>query len=170
MPEFKDVTTFKGSPVTLVGTEVRVGQLAPDATLNRTLLETVKVSDARGSVLVLTTAPSVDTSVCGTQLRTFDRRAAELPDVRVWYITRDLPFALGRFCGAEGIQAVTTLSDFKERELGAHYGLHIQELGLLARATFVIDRAGRVVFREIVPEVAQEPNYDAAFLAVKAAL
>jgi thiol peroxidase len=170
MAEYTDVTTFEGQPVTLVGQEVKVGQQAPDATLHKGLRETVRVSEARGSVLVLTTAPSVDTRVCATQLRTFNKAASELPGVKVWFVTRDLPFALGRFCGAEGIRSVTAVSDFKEREFGERYGVSIKELGLLTRATFVVDRGGKVVFREIVPENATEPNYDAALLAVKAAL
>ncbi|MCI0570571.1 MAG: thiol peroxidase [Myxococcaceae bacterium] len=169
MAEFRGVTTFKGQPVTLVGHEVKVGDVAPDFTVNRSLLETARLSDAKGSVVVLTSAPSVDTRVCSLQLHAFNRRASEIPGVKIWFITRDLPFALGRFCEAEGIRAVTTLSDFKDRDFGEKYGLHVKELGLLARSTFVVDAQGRVVFREIVPEITTEPDYDAALLAVKAA-
>jgi thiol peroxidase len=171
MPEYKDAVRFKRQPVTLVGTEVKVGSEAPDFTAHQSLTDTRRLSEARGQVVVLTAAPSVDTQVCAAQLRAFNTQAASLgPDVQVWYITRDLPFALSRFCSAEGIERVVPLSDAKEREFGERYGVAIKELGLLARSTFVVDRQGKVVYREIVPELTQEPNYDAALLAVKAAL
>jgi thiol peroxidase len=171
MAEFKNVVTFKGNPLTLVGEEVKVGETAPDFTAYKGLNQPVRLSDARGSVVVLSAAPSVDTSVCALQLRTFNQKAAQLgPDMKVWYVSMDLPFALGRFCGAEGIQGVTTLSDSKDREFGQRYGVYMKELGLLARSVFVVDRSGKLVYREIVPEMTHEPNYDAALLAARAAL
>lgn len=171
MAEFKGLVTFKGNPITLVGDEVNVGDAAPDFSVRSGLTDSVSLSSAKGKVVVLSVAPSVDTGVCATQLRTFNEQATGLSDdVEVWYITRDLVFALNRFCGAEGIERVTTLSDAVEREFGDRYGLVMKELGLLARSVLVIDRDGKIAYREIVPEMVDEPNYDAAVEAVNAAL
>ncbi|NVJ07555.1 thiol peroxidase [Myxococcus sp. AM001] len=171
MAEHKGIVTFKGQPVTLVGDEVKVGDAAPDFTVFKGLNDAVRLSDVKGSVVVVSVAPSVDTRVCAAQLRAFNKEATALgPDVKVWFVTLDLPFALGRFIGAEGIQNVTTLSDYKDREFGEKYGVYMKELGLLARSTFVVDRAGKVVFREIVREMTHEPDYDGAMKAVREAL
>ncbi|MCP3139243.1 thiol peroxidase [Pyxidicoccus xibeiensis] len=171
MSELKGVVTFRGKPLTLVGEQVKEGDSAPDFTVFKGLNDAVRLSDAKGSVVVLSVAPSVDTKVCAIQLRTFNQKATELgPDVKVWYVTLDLPFALGRFSAAEGINNVTVLSDYKDREFGQKYGVYMKELGLLARSTFVVGRDGKVVYREIVPEMTHEPDYDAALSAVKSAL
>jgi len=132
------------------------------------------ISDLRcaayhGKILVLSVVPSLDTPVCATQTRTFNQRATQLgQDVTVLTVSMDLPFAQKRFCGAEGIERVVTASDYKHRAFGAAFGVLIKELGLLARAVFVLDRQGQVVHAEYVPEVTHEPNYDAALAAVKA--
>lgn len=171
MATFTDRVTFKGNPITLLGEDVPVGATAPDFTANVSLMETMTLSSLRGKVVVLTTAPSVDTGICALQLKAFNAKAAELSDdVVILYASLDLPFALGRFCAAEGIKSVRTISDYKFREIGPRYGLYMEELGLLARATFVIGRDGKVVYREIVPEMTHEPKYDPALEAVKAAL
>lgn len=171
MAERKGLVTFKGDGLTLVGDAVSVGDTAPDFSAEAGLMKPVKLSDAKGKVVVLTAAPSVDTGVCATQLRTFNEKAASLnEDVEIWFITRDLVFALGRFCGAEGIERVKTLSDAKEREFGERYGLVMKELGLLARSVTVVDRDGKIAYQEIVPEMVNEPDYDKALAAVKAAL
>ncbi|WP_426754979.1 thiol peroxidase [Myxococcus sp. Y35] len=171
MAEHKGIVTFKGQPLTLVGNEVKVGDAAPDFTAYKGLNDTLKLSDTKGSVVVLSVAPSIDTRVCAAQLRAFNKEATALgPDVKVWFVTLDLPFALGRFVGAEGIQNVTVVSDYKDREFGEKYGVFMKELGLLARSTFVLDREGKVVFREIVPEMTHEPDYDAALKAVRESL
>lgn len=161
--------TFKGNPLTLSGNVPDVGEAAPDFTANKSLMEQVSLSSLKGKRVLLTAAPSVDTGICAMQLRKFNQEVTALgDDVAVVYITLDLPFALGRFCAAEGIKSVTTLSDYKLHEFGAKYGLVMNELGLLARSVFVIDRDGKITYREVVPEMASEPNYDAALGAVKA--
>lgn len=171
MEEQKGLVTFKGDPITLSGTPPNVGDQAPDVTVRTGFTETRSLSDAQGKVVVLTLAPSVDTGVCATQLRTFNQKATELSDdVEIWYVTRDLVFALGRFCGDEGIENVHTYSDAVERDVGEKFGVTMKELGLLARSVFVIDRQGNIAYKEIVPEMVDEPNYDEALKAVKQAL
>ena len=122
-------------------------------------------------VRVLSVAPSLDTPVCATQTRTFNQEAVSLSaDVVILSVSLDLPFALGRFCGAKGIERVMTTSDYRYRSFGEAYGVHIRELGLLSRAVFVIDRNDKIVHAEYVREVTNEPDYAAALAAVKAAL
>lgn len=163
--------TIHGNPLTLVGTPVAVGAKAPDAVLRTGLTDTEKISDGNGKVRIITTAPSVDTPVCAVQLRTFNQKATALGDnVEVWYITRDLVPALGRFCAAEGIKGVRVFSDAIEREVGDKWGLTIRELGLLARTAYVVDAKGNITYREIVEEIGDEPNYDKVLEAAKAAL
>lgn len=171
MAETTGLVTFKGSPLTLVGTPVKAGDTAPEFNVHSGLTERVSLSSGKGKVRVITSAPSVDTGVCATQLRTFNKEVTDLgEDVEVWYITRDLIFALNRFCGAEGIERVKVFSDANDREFGAAWGLVMKELGLLARAAFVVDRDGKITYAEIVPEMVEEPNYEAALAAAKAAL
>ncbi|MCE9673827.1 thiol peroxidase [Myxococcus stipitatus] len=174
MAEFKNRVTYRGQPVTLEGEqEVKEGDIAPDFTVYKGLnaSDAVHLSDVKGNVVVLSVSPSVDTKVCAIQLRTFNKQATEMgPGVKVWYVSLDLPFALNRFSAAEGINHVSVLSDYKDREFARKYGVYMKELGLLARSTFVVDRDGKVVFREIVPEMTHEPDYDAALEAVRKAL
>ena len=171
MADTTGLVTFKGDPITLVGTPVKVGDKAPAFRAHKGLLDRVSLADGKGKVLVITGAPSVDTGVCAAQLRAFNERVTELGgDVEVWYVTRDLVFALNRFCGAEGIERVKVLSDAVDREFGANWGLVMKELGLIARSTFVVNREGTITYAEIVPEMVDEPNYDAAIAAAKAAL
>lgn len=171
MAETTGLVTFKGNPITLVGTPVKVGDTAPEFSAHKGLLDRVSLSEAKGKVVIVTAAPSVDTGVCAKQLRAFNEQATALgDDVEVWYVTRDLVFALNRFCGAEGIERVRVLSDAVDRSFGAAWGLVMKELGLLARSTFVVNRDGVITYAEIVPEMIEEPNYDAAIAAAKAAL
>lgn len=171
MAEFTDLVTFKGNPVTLTGSEVNVGDKAPVVHVRTGLADQRALSDALGKVVVLSLAPSVDTGVCATQLRTFNEKATKLSDdVEVWFVTRDVVFALNRFCGAEGIKNVNVYSDSVEREVGEKFGVVMKEFGLLARSVFVINREGEIVYKEIVPEMTDEPKYDAALRAVAAAL
>lgn len=171
MAEFTGLVTFKGNPLTLTGSEVEVGDRAPDVKVRTGLAETRTLSDAAGKVVVLSLAPSVDTGVCATQLRTFNERATSLSDdVEIWFVTRDVVFALKRFCGAEGIDNVFTYSDAVEREVGEKFGVTMKEFGLLARSVFVIDRDQKVIYKEIVPEMTEEPDYEAALGAVEGAL
>lgn len=172
MAEFKNQVTYRGQPVTLEGEgQVQVGDVAPDFTAWKGFFESHRLSELKGQVVVLSVAPSVDTKVCAVQLRMFNQQATQMgPDVKVWYLSLDLPFALNRFTAAEGIQNVAVLSDYKEREFARKYGLYMKELGVLARSTFVVGRDGRIVFREIVPEMMREPDYDGALEAVRKAL
>ena len=160
--------TFKGNPMTLLGNEIKVGQKAPDFTGIGGAMNPVKLSDQEGKVVILSVFPSIDTGVCATQARTFNKLAADLgDDVAILGISKDLPFALNRFCGAEGIDKVTTLSDFRDLGFAANYGYFINELGLLARGIVVIDKAGVVQHVEYVAEATDEPNYAAALDVAK---
>ena len=171
MTERTNAATFKGSPLTLAGPEIRVGDQAPHFRLVGNNLADIECESFHGKVRVLSVAPSIDTPVCATQTRTFNKEATGLSaDVVILSVSLDLPFALARFCGAEGIERVVTASDYKYRTFGEAYGVYIRELGLLTRAVFVIDREGKVAYAEYVPEVTNEPDYAAALEAVKAAL
>ena len=165
------LVTMKGNPVTLTGSPVAVGQEAPDFTAVGTDMKPRRLSDERGKVVILSAVPSIDTPVCDTETRTFNEKAASLgDDIVILTVSMDLPFAQKRWCGAHGIDRVVTISDFKDREFGSRYGLKIAENGLLARAVLVIDRDGVIQYEQIVPEVAEEPDYDAAIAAARAAL
>ena len=164
------LVTMRGNPIVLVGEPIRVGDEAPDASVVANDMSTQRLSDWRGKVVILSTIPSVDTPVCDKETRTFNERIALLgPDVVCLTVSRDLPMAQKRWCGANGIERVVTLSDARDREVGAAYGVEVRETRLLARAVFVIDRDGVVRHEQIVSELATEPDYDAA-LAVAAQL
>jgi thiol peroxidase len=168
MSERSGIITFKGDPLTLVGEEIDVGDSMPDVTLVTPDLEEVKLSDFAGQKIVLSVVPSLDTPVCSTQTRTFNEKATSLGgDVVVLTVSMDLPFAQKRWCGAEGIQNVRTLSDYRYREFGAKFGLLIKELQLLSRAVLVVDSGGTIRYVQIVSEVTNEPDYDAAVEAVE---
>ena len=166
--ERTDVITFDGNPLTLVGDEVQVGQKAPNFDILANDLSSVKLSDTAGKVRILSVVPSLDTPVCDTQTRTFNQHAASLgADVEILTISADLPFAQGRWCGAAGVDQVTTLSDHREVSFGTGYGLLIKELRLLTRALLVIDREGIIQYIQIVSELTNEPNYDEALEAAR---
>jgi thiol peroxidase len=165
----KGIVTFKQNQVTLIGPDILVGSQAPDFKAVDGALQPVTRDSAKGKVQLITVVPSIDTGVCDTMTRKFNEEAAVLPEnVEVYTISMDLPFAQKRWCGAAGIQRVKMLSDYQERSFGENYGLLIDELKLLARAVYVIDTDGKVAYREIVPEVTDEPDYSAALNAVKA--
>lgn len=168
MEKNKSKVTFKGNFITLVGNEAKVGQKAPDFTVLGKGLNPVKLSDYKGKVVILSLFPSIDTPVCATQNRTFNKEAAELSnEIAILGISNDLPFALGRFCGAEGIDKVETLSDHKDLDFSTNYGFLIEELRLLARGTVVIDKEGIIRYVEYVAEATNEPDYQAAINAAK---
>ncbi len=161
-------TAFRGSPVTTVGELPQVGEAAPDFQLTGADLADVARADLSGARVVLNIFPSIDTGVCAASVRRFNELAAALPDTRVVCVSADLPFALGRFCGAEGIDNVTAASTFRS-SFGADYGVTMADgplRGLLARSVVVLDAAGSVIYTELVPEIAQEPDYDAAVAAL----
>ncbi len=161
--------TFKGNPVTLLGQEVKVGDTAPDFKVLANDLSPVTLADSKGSVRLISVVPSIDTGVCDAQTRRFNEEAATLDNVNILTISVDLPFAQKRWCGANGIEAVQTLSDHRDLSFGEAYGVHIEELRLLARAVFVIDSNDKVTYVEYVSEATNHPNYEAAIEAAKAA-
>ena len=171
MIERPNAVTFKGKPLTLVGPEVKAGQTAPPFKVVGKDMADISLESFPAKVVVLSVAPSLDTPVCALQTRTFNKEAVSLSDgVVVLSVSLDLPFALARFCGAEGISRVVVASDYKYRSFGESYGVYISELGLLARAVFVLDKNQKVTHVEYVPEVTSEPNYASVLKAVKTAL
>ncbi|WP_434293509.1 thiol peroxidase [Clostridium botulinum] len=159
---------FMGNPMTLEGNELKVGDMAPDFTAIDNNMKPVSLDDTKG-VRILSVVPSLDTEVCDLETRTFNSKAAEIPNVTIYTISMDLPFAQARWCGAHGVDKVITLSDFKDRLVGKNYGTYIKELGLLTRAVFVIDSNNKITFVEYVPEVTNQPNFDKVLEAAKAA-
>lgn len=168
------VVTFDGQKVELEGTVPAVGSAAPDFCLCGADLSDFKLSEHKGEVLVLSIVPSLDTGVCAASARKFNTEAASLPGVKVLCISEDLPFAAGRFCSAEGIQNVVTLSDFRrDGSFGKDYGVAIVSgalRGLLSRAVIVVDKEGKVAYTQLVPEITNEPDYAKALAAAKACL
>jgi thioredoxin-dependent peroxiredoxin len=165
------LVTFQGGPLTLLGEMPVVGSVAPDFMAVNKELQPVKLSDYKGKVVVITAVPSLDTPVCDMEIRTFNKKAAEMgDDVVILTVSADLPFAQARWCGGAGIDRVITVSDYREREFGTKYGLLIKELLLLARAVFVVDRKGIISYVQLVTEVASEPNYGEVIDAVKSVL
>ncbi len=169
LSERSGAITFKGNPMTLLGEEINVGDQAPDFTAVGTDLSEVSLSDYKGKVVVLSTVPSLDTGICDMQTKRFNEEAAGLgDDVVVVTISMDLPFAQKRWCGAAGVENVITISDYKgEHEFAVKYGRLIKELGLIARSVYVIDKSGKVVYSQLVPEIAQEPDYEPVLEAAK---
>ena len=164
------MVTFKGNAVSLKGKEINVGDSAPKVELIAGDLSTKSVGGASGKFQIINVVPSLDTGVCATQTRKFNEKAASLSNAEVVVVSLDLPFAQGRFCSIEGIQNVVALSDFKNKAFGESYGVILAGSpleGLLTRAVFVVNPEGKVVHKEIVSEVTNEPNYDAALAAVK---
>lgn len=160
--------TFKGNPITLVGPELKVGDAAPDFTVVDNSLGAVTLASYEGKVKIISAVPSLDTPVCDTETRRFNQEAAGLPgEVAVLTISADLPFAQKRWCGAAGIDKVVTLSDYRDRSFALNYGVLIDELKLLARAIFVIDRKNTIRYVQFVPEVTREPDYDAVLAAAR---
>jgi len=157
--------TLEGNSIETIGSLPRVGEKATDFELIGTDLSSVKLSDYKGNRVILNVFPSIDTGICAASVREFNKAAANLPNTKVLCISRDLPFAQERFCGAEGIENVVSLSDFKNGEFGKKYGLEITGgplEGLHSRAVVVVNEEGIVEYTEQVPEIVQEPNYTAA--------
>ena len=171
MSERAGAVTFQGAPLTLVGPELKAGDTAPDFTVLGNDLSEVKLSDFAGQVRIVSVVPSLDTPVCDTQTRRFNEAAASLgDDVVILTISMDLPFAQQRWCAAAGVEAVRTLSDHRDAGFGRAWGVLIQELRLLSRALFVVDREGTIRHVEVVAEITHEVDYDAALAAAKALL
>ena len=157
--------TLKGNPFHTVGDLPRVGSEAPGFTLTRSDLSEISRADFKGQRLVLNIFPSIDTPTCATSVRTFNAKASQAANTTVLCVSADLPFAAGRFCTTEGLDKVVPASTFRNTDFGQAYGVTLVDgplKGLLARAVVVVDGAGTVVHTELVPEIAQEPDYNAA--------
>jgi len=166
--ERRDAVTFKGATLTLVGDEMQVGLPAPDCRLLDNSLNEVTLSDFRGKVCVISCVPSLDTPVCDLQTRRFNQEAASLgEDVVILTVSMDLPFAQARWCGAAGVDKVKTLSDHRDASFGMAFGILIKELRLLARAVFVLDRDGTVLYAQLVKEMTHQPDYEDVLKAVR---
>lgn len=160
--------TLGGNPVSTSGDLPAVGTKAPDFTLTGADLADVSLSTYAGKKVILNVFPSIDTAVCAASVRKFNQAAAGLANTVVLAISRDLPFAQKRFCGAEGIENVVTLSAMRDTDFGRKYGVLMTSgplAGLFARSVVVLDESGKVVYRELVPEIKDEPKYDPAIKA-----
>ncbi|NAY90802.1 thiol peroxidase [Muricauda sp. JGD-17] len=157
--------TLGGNPANTVGELPAQNTKAPDFTLTKSDMSTVSLSDYKGTKLVLNIFPSVDTGVCAQSVREFNKRASKLENTKVLCISKDLPFAQNRFCGAEGIENVEMLSDYKTGKFGENYGVTFADSAfetLLSRSIVIVDQNGQVVYTEQVPETGDEPDYNAA--------
>lgn len=154
--------TFNGSSITLKGNQLKIGDKMPDFTVCDNDLNVVKGNEL-SDVRIFLTVPSLDTGVCDMEVRNFNSKASELEGVSIYAVSLDLPFAQARWCGANGIKAVKTLSDYKDRNFGMATGTFIEELALLTRAVFIVNNANEIVYVEYVPEVTNHPDYDKAY-------
>lgn len=162
--------TFQGNPIHTVGTLPATGSPAPDFRLTKGDLSDVSLRDFAGKRVLLNIVPSLDTGVCAASARRFNKEAGSIPGATVLIVSCDLPFAQGRFCQAEGLETVVPLSELRSRDFGRDYGVRIADgplAGLLSRAVVVVDAAGKVVYAEQVPEIAQEPDYAKALAALR---
>jgi len=163
---------FKGNPVHTTGVLPNKGLQAPAFTLTKTDLSELHLQNFAGKKIILNIFPSLDTPVCAASVRAFNKEASQLADTVILCVSADLPFAQARFCGAEGLHNVTPASDFRHKEFGDIYGVRISDgplAGLLSRAIVVIDSHGMIAYTEQVPEITQEPNYQAALTATQQA-
>jgi thiol peroxidase len=161
--------TLKGNTIHTSGELPGIGSKAPSFKLTKADLSDLKLDDLNGKKIILNIFPSIDTAVCASSVRKFNEKASSLANTSVLCISRDLPFAQARFCGAEGLKDVITLSEMKDKNFGESYGVTIKDgplEGLLARSVVILDEKGNVVYTELVPEITQEPNYDKALSAI----
>jgi len=161
--------TFQGSPIETAGQLPQAGSKTPDFTLVKTDLSQEDLASVAGKNVVLNIFPSIDTPVCATSVRRFNAEAAKTTNTVVLCVSADLPFAHARFCGAEGLEDVVSLSSFRNPEFGTDYGVVMTDgplKGLMSRAVIVLDADGVVKYTELVPEITQEPDYDAALAAL----
>ncbi|MDK2817848.1 MAG: thiol peroxidase [Spirochaetota bacterium] len=158
--------TFAGGPLTVPGTQLQVGDKAPNFSVTKNDLSSISLSDLSG-VKLLSIAPSLDTGVCQIQTKKFNKEVTSLNGVSLMTISLDLPFAQARWCGTEGLENSLTVSDYQNRDFGTKYALLIEELKLLTRAVLVLDKDNNVKYVEYLKEITDEPNYAAAVAAVK---
>jgi len=165
-------TTFKGTTVNLAGNALNVGDKAPSVIATGTDLSDVEIGGAKDRIQLIITVPSLDTDTCAAETRRFNVEVNNLDICETTVVSMDLPFAADRFCTTEGIENLTVASDYIDKEVSKAFGILMDDnklKGLSARAVFVIDRSGEIVYKEIVPEVTDEPNYEAALEAIKEA-
>ena len=168
MADRSGLVTVGGKPVTLVGQELKVGDVAPDVTVLGNEMDEVRLSSYRGKVCVISAVGSLDTPTCDVETRRFNAEAGKLgDDVIILTVSMDLPFAQKRWCGVASIDKVVTLSDHRDAAFGSAYGILVKESRLLARTIFVVDREGIVRYIQLVKELADEPDYDAVIAAVR---
>lgn len=158
--------TFQGKKMKLLGTALKSGDCIGSFCLTDCLLRRVYSNEMPGPCLIVS-VPSIDTGVCDAEVRRFHQEAGLFPNVHIYVVSMDLPFAQARWCGAQGVSAVTMLSDYRDRSFGQATGTLVEELGLLTRAVFVVNRDHRVVYAEYVPEVTEHPNYAAVLEQLK---
>ncbi|NPA73720.1 MAG: thiol peroxidase [Epsilonproteobacteria bacterium] len=166
-------TKLKGNDVNLAGNDVKVGDKAPEVTVVGKDLSEIKVGGAKDKVQLIVAVPSLDTAVCAAETRKFNEEATSIDGVEVTVVSMDLPFAMGRFCTTEGIENLNVGSDFRDKEFAKSYGVLIADgplAGLSARAIFVVNNQGEITYKQIVPEITEEPNYKEAIEATKAAI
>ena len=159
--------TFKGNPLTLVGPKLSVGDKVPNFKVVTRDLSPFTLSDTEGSAKIFNVVPSLDTPVCDTQTRRFNKEASNLPGLKIYTVSMDLPFAQSRWCAAAGVDKLVMLSDYQTAEFGTAFGTLIKELRLDTRAIFVVDKAGTVQYVEYVEEMTNHPDYDSALDAAK---
>jgi len=165
-----DAVKLRGNPVTLVGSELKPGQPAPDFKLQDTAMQEISLASSNGKTRIIATIPSLDTPVCAMETKNFNEKAGQLPNVEVLVVSMDLPFGQKRWCGAENVANVKTLSAHRATSFGEAYGVLIQGGPLdrcLARAIFVVDPQGKLKHVEYVKDISEHPNYDAVLAAAK---
>jgi thiol peroxidase len=168
MEERMGLVTMKGKPLTLVGSDVKIGEKAPDFVAIDNNLAAVRFSSYHGKICIISSVISLDTPVCDIQTKKFNDEASRLgPNVVILTISMDLPFAQKRWCGAAGVDRIQTLSDYRDTSFSTSYGVLIKELRLLARAIFLVDRKGVLQYKELVKEVTHEPDYNAVLSELK---
>lgn len=161
--------TMRGTSVTLSGALPEVGNPAPDFSAVTTKMEDFHLSELLGHIVLVASVPSLDTPTCDVETRRFNQEAAALgPEIRIVTVSMDLPFAQARWCGAAGVDRVMTVSDYRDRSFGDGWGLRIREVGLLARAVSIVDPGGVLRYMQVVPELVEQPDFDAALQAVRA--
>lgn len=168
MKERAGLVTMRGNLLTLVGNEVEIGEVAPDFVALDPNLTPIKLSSYRNKICVISSVPSLDTPVCDMETRKFNEEATRLGDkIQILTISMDLPFAQKRWCGAAGVNKIQILSDHRDAQFGLAYGVLIKELRLLARAVFLVDQKGILRYMQLVKEIANEPNYEEIWSALK---
>jgi len=159
--------TMKGNPLAVAGPELKPGDAAPDFELTNTDLQPVRLADTGNGVRIFSVVPSLDTPVCDQQTRRFNEEAAKLNGVEILTVSCDLPFAQKRWCGAAGADKVKTLSDYKNGSFGEAWGTMVRDLRVECRAVFVVDKDNKIQFAQYVPEIAEQPDYDAVLEAAR---